>query len=67
MGGDSLQFTYLRGRFVLGKQLDNKSAAQLAKLIDKGLILTRTFNSLSRDEPDTFVSVTSSSSFLKTI
>ena len=23
-GGDSLQFTYLRGRFVLGKQLDNK-------------------------------------------
>ena len=37
MGGDSLQFTYLRGRFVLGKQLDNKSAAQLAKLIDKGL------------------------------
>ena len=37
MGGDSLQFTYLRGRFVLGKQLDNKSAAQLAKLIDSGL------------------------------
>lgn len=37
MGGDSLQFTYLRGRFVLGKQLDNVSAAQLARLIDKGL------------------------------
>ena len=35
--GRDLQFTYLRGRFVLGKQLDNKSAAQLAKLIDKGL------------------------------
>lgn len=37
MGGDSLQFTYLRSRFVLGKQLTAKDAAQLAKLIDKAL------------------------------
>ncbi|MBN31280.1 MAG: hypothetical protein CL845_04705 [Crocinitomicaceae bacterium] len=37
MGGDSLQFTYFRRHFVLGKQLDNKSAVKLAKLIDEGL------------------------------
>jgi len=37
MGGDSLQFTYLRGRFVLGKQLPEKEAAKLAKLIDQAL------------------------------
>ena len=37
MGGDSLQFSYLRSRFVLGKQLTAKDAAQLAKLIDKAL------------------------------
>lgn len=37
MGGDSLQFSYLRGRFVLGKQLDAQTAGALAKLIDKAL------------------------------
>jgi hypothetical protein len=37
MGGDSLQFSYMRGRFVLGKQLDAQSAGALAKLIDKAL------------------------------
>ena len=37
MGGDSIQFTYMRGRFVMGKQLQEKDAAQLAKLIDKAL------------------------------
>lgn len=37
MGGDSLQFTYLRSRFVLGKQLPEKEAAKLAKLIDQAL------------------------------
>lgn len=37
LGGDSLQFSYLRGRFVLGKQLDEVDAARLAKLIDQGL------------------------------
>ncbi|MDA0912424.1 MAG: hypothetical protein O2818_05205 [Bacteroidetes bacterium] len=37
MGGDSLEFGYLRGRFVLGKQLPEKDALQLAKLIDQGL------------------------------
>jgi len=37
MGGDSLQFTYLRSRFVLGKQLPEKDAAKLARLIDQAL------------------------------
>lgn len=37
MGGDSIEFTYMRGRFVLGKQLQKKDAMLLAKLIDKGL------------------------------
>ena len=37
MGGDSIQFTYLRGRFVLGKQLEEKDAVRLAKLMDQGL------------------------------
>ena len=42
MGGDSIQFTYMRGRFVLGKQLQEKDAAQLAKLIDKALRNSKT-------------------------
>ena len=37
MGGDSLQFNYLRGRFILGKQLDAATASSLAKLIDQAL------------------------------
>lgn len=35
VGGDSLQFTYLSGRFVLGKQLSEKDAHALAKLMDQ--------------------------------
>lgn len=37
VGGDTLQFTYLRSRFVLGKQLSEKDAHALAKLIDQAL------------------------------
>jgi hypothetical protein len=41
MGGDSLQFKYLRSSFVLGKQLNERDAKALAQLIDKAL---RTLN-----------------------
>ncbi|MDA8606555.1 hypothetical protein N9L13_05940 [Flavobacteriales bacterium] len=37
MGGDSLQFNYLRSRFVLGKQLNERDAKALAQLFDKAL------------------------------
>jgi hypothetical protein len=37
MGGDSLQFNYLRSRFVLGKQLNEGDAKALAQLFDKAL------------------------------
>ena len=37
MGGDTLQFAHQNKSFVLGKQLNEKDAHALAKLIDKGL------------------------------
>jgi hypothetical protein len=37
MGGDSLQFKYLRSSFVLGKQLNERDAKSLAQLFDKAL------------------------------
>jgi hypothetical protein len=41
MGGDSLQFKYMRSSFVLGKQLEERDAKALAQLFDKAL---RKFN-----------------------
>ena len=37
MGGDTLQFSHRSKTFVLGKQLNEKDAHTLAKLIDKGI------------------------------
>lgn len=36
MGGDAIQFTHQNKSFVLGKQLNEKDAHALAKLLDKG-------------------------------
>lgn len=37
MGGDSIHFAHLNKSFVLGKQLNEKDAQDLAKLLDKGI------------------------------
>lgn len=37
MGGDSIQFNYMRSKFVVGKQLNEKDARALAHLFDKAL------------------------------
>jgi hypothetical protein len=37
MGGDTIQFSHQKQTFVLGKQLNEKDAHALAKLIDKGI------------------------------
>ena len=37
MGGDSIQFNYMRSKFVVGKQLNERDSKALAHLFDKAL------------------------------